>query len=213
MIDTILWDNDGILVDTEGTYFQATREVMADLGHDLTREEYVEFFLLQGIGAWHLLSIDPVQVRKWRDIRNVRYAELLNEGVTVIDGVRETLDALAGRYRMGVCTSSRLDHFEIIHRHTGLLDYFEFAVTSDDVAVTKPEPDLYLKGMERAGKSPGQCVAVEDSERGLIAARAAGMACYVIPTDWTSSSDFSRANGVLESARELVKVLGAEQTG
>ena len=209
MVDTILWDNDGILVDTEGTYYRATKEVMADLGYDLKPEEYVEHFLLQGNGAWHLLSDDPAQVRTWRDIRNERYGELLSEGVMVIDGVREALDALAGRYRMAVCTSSRRDHFDIIHQETGLLDYFDFVLTSDDVAVTKPEPDLYLLGLEKAVRAPEQCVVVEDSERGLRAAHAAGIECYIIPTDWTAASDFGLAAGVLDSARELVKVLGA----
>lgn len=210
MIDTILWDNDGILVDTEGTYYQATREVMGDLGYDLTPEVYVEYFLLQGNGAWHLLSDDPVQMRAWRDIRNGRFSELLSGGVVVIDGVGDVLEALSGRFQMGVCTASRRDHFEIIHRETGLLRYFDFVVTAEDVQETKPAPDLYLLGLDRAERSANECVVVEDSARGLLAAHAAGVPCYVIPTDWTASSDFGLAAGVLDSAGELVKVLGAE---
>lgn len=207
MIDTILWDNDGVLVDTEKLYFEATREIMVDAGYSLSPEEYIEYFLLQGNGSWHLLDIDDSEVARLRHLRNNRYSELLREGVQVYDGVVETLQSLHGKYSMGVVTSSRRDHFDIIHSHTDLLQYFDFILTSDDVSMTKPDPELYLKGMELAKRSPEHCIVVEDSARGLLAAHAATIPCYVIPTEWTSSSDLSLAAGVLDSVKDLVGLL------
>ncbi len=207
MIDTILWDNDGVLVDTEKLYFEATREIMVGAGYDLSPEDYIEYFLLQGNGSWHLLDIDDHEVKRLRQLRNARYSELLREGVRVYDGVVETLKTLHGHLTMGVVTSSRRDHFDIIHRQTDLLPFFDFVLTSDDVRMTKPDPELYLKGMELAKCSPDTCIVVEDSARGLLAAYAAEIPCYVIPTEWTASSDLSLAAGVLNSLSDLPKLL------
>ena len=206
-MDTILWDNDGVLVDTEKLYFQATYDIMAGVGYELSRDEYVEYFLLQGIGSWHLLGIDDTEAKRLRTLRNERYSELLHDGVQVYDGVHETLEALQGKFQMGIVTSSRRDHFEIIHSQTELLPYFDFVLTSDEVPKTKPAPDLYLKGMEQAKRLPEHCIVVEDSARGLLAAHTAGIPCYVIPTDWTESSDLSLATRVLDSVRDLAELL------
>jgi len=211
LIDTIFWDNDGVLVDTEDLYFRATQEAMRKVGFDLTKQLYVEYFLLQGTGAWHLVDLSKAEIETLRQGRNERYGELLHAEARTIDGIQETLDALKPDYQMGVVTSSRPDHFEIIHKSTGLLPYFDFIITSADVAENKPSPAPYLKALELAGRAPGDCVVIEDSERGLRAAHAAGIPCYVIPTETTRASDFSLAAGVLESARELPERLGRNE--
>lgn len=210
MKDTILWDNDGVLVDTEKLYYQATREVMGAEGYELNRDEYVEYFLLQGNGAWHLMGLDDEQIAALRRVRNDRYSELLSEGVTVIDGVRRALESLSDHYKMGIVTSSRRDHFDIIHTDTGLLDYFEFVVTSEDASETKPSPAPYLKGLEMAERHAEQCMVVEDSARGLLAASRAGIDCCVIPTSWTGGSDFNLATHNLASADDLIPILMTE---
>jgi HAD superfamily hydrolase (TIGR01509 family) len=211
MIDTIFWDNDGILVETEGLYYQATQEIMQSAGHSLTPEEYIEFFLIQNAGAWHLLDIDEKTIAELRRQRNDRYSELLGEGVAVIEGIPEALEALSHDYTMAVVSSSRRDHFEIIHEHTGLLHHFDFVLTSDEVPETKPSPAPYLKALEISGKSAENCVVIEDSARGLRAAVAAGIACVVIPTEWTGGSDFDSATGILDSSVELTHFMQARR--
>lgn len=209
-VTTILWDNDGVLVDTEGLYYQATREILADCGVDLTPYAYRRYHLTENRGSWHLAAMRGVPLEVIRDgrmRRNRRYAELLRERPLLIDGVRETFHALHDRYTMGIVTSSDADHFEIIHETTGLLDYISFTVTSADVKETKPSPEPYLRGLERAGARPDQAIVVEDSRRGLLAAQAAGIPCYVIPTDWTRTSDFTEAAGVLGSVQELPAIV------
>lgn len=207
MIDTIFWDNDGVLVDTEGLYFRATQEAMWAVDFELTQGDYVEYFLLQGTGVWHLVDLSEEEIEVLRQGRNERYGELLRAEARMIDGIQETLEALHENYRMGVVTSSRPDHFEIIHESTGLLHYFDFIVTSADVTETKPSPAPYLKALELAKRTPAECVVIEDSERGLRAAHAAGIPCYVIPTEWTRDSDFSLAAGVLGSSKDLPEIL------
>ena len=109
---------------------------------------------------------------------------------------------------MGIVTSSRRDHFHTIHRRTGLLEFFDFVLTSDDYAESKPAPDPYLAGIARTGYAPAECLAVEDAPRGLAAARAAGIDCWVIPTDLSRPADFSAATRILNNVQEIPALLG-----
>ncbi|HMC94990.1 MAG TPA: HAD family phosphatase, partial [Polyangia bacterium] len=83
MWDAILFDNDGVLVDTEGLYFRANREVLAGVGVDLDEAAYVELFLREGLGAWHLAEArghSPASIEALRAARDRRYFELVDEG-------------------------------------------------------------------------------------------------------------------------------------
>jgi len=210
VVDAIFWDNDGVLVDTEHLYFEATRQVLATVEIPLTDDDYRELFLVQGRGAWHLAEargLPPSQVEALRQHRNALYARLIAEGPRVLPGVREVVARLHGHYRMGVVTSSRRDHFEIIHRQTGLLEYFDFVVTADDCARTKPCPDPYLRALEVSGMSRDSCLAVEDSERGLEAATAAGIRCAIVPSRLTGAQAFRGAVARLDSVGDVPPLL------
>jgi HAD superfamily hydrolase (TIGR01509 family) len=210
MIEAILWDNDGVLVNTERLYLRATQEILAKVGVDLTRDMYIEFFLKQGRGAWHLAEekgVPAAEVSRLREERNKLYTEFLHDGPLVIDGAEETLAQLHGRFTMGIVTSSRRDHFETIHQKTSLLQYVDFVLTGDDYVRFKPDPEPYLMGVEKTGLGKEACLVIEDSGRGLIAARRAGLACWVIPTDLTRDSDFSAADSVLTDITEVASQL------
>jgi HAD superfamily hydrolase (TIGR01509 family) len=210
MIRALFWDNDGVLVDTERLYYLATRDTLATVGIPLSREQYVAHFLVEGKGAWHLAAEaghSPEEVARLRRERNDRYGDMLSREPLLIDGVRETLEALHGSYAMAIVTSSRRDHFLTIHARTGLLEYFQFALTENDYPRTKPEPDSYLLAIERSGFPREECLAIEDSARGLIAARGAGLSCAVIPSDFTRGSDFSGAWKVLDRVTDLIGAL------
>ena len=206
----IFWDNDGVLVDTEHLYFQATQDVLASVGIPLNRDDYVELFLVQGRGAWHVAEqrgIDPGDIERLRNERNALYSDLLAQAPRVIPGVTQVLDALHGKYVMGIVTSSRKDHFDVIHRATDLLKYFDFVLTASDFTRVKPDPEPYLRAVERSGVGAQACVAIEDSARGLEAARGAGIGCIVVPTALTQGSDFSGADRILGSIAEILDVL------
>lgn len=210
MVDAIFWDNDGVLVDTEHLYFEATRDVLDTVGIPLTVDDYRELFLVQGRGAWHLAEargIPPPEVEALRQRRNARYAELISRGPRLLPHVVDVVSALHGRYRMGVVTSSRRDHFGIIHRATGLLEYFDFVVTADDCPRTKPCPDPYVRAIEMSGVDRAACLAVEDSRRGLEAATAAGLRCVIVPSRLTGPQAFAGALRILESVRDLPELL------
>jgi HAD superfamily hydrolase (TIGR01509 family) len=206
LIKAIFWDNDGILVDTERLYFLATQRALASADIPFSREQYVEFFLVQGKGAFHLAAergMSPERIIQLRSERDAIFSELLARESLVIDGVRGVLESLHGRYQMGIVTSSERMHFDLIHRGTNLLRYFQFVLLSGDYKRSKPHPDPYLMAVERAGVQPHECLVIEDSARGLAAARSAGLRCVVVPSELTRGSDFTGAHRVLESLAEL----------
>ena len=210
MITAVFWDNDGVLVDTERLYFQATQEVMAGAGIPLSEADYLELFLRQDRGAWHLLAergTSPEEIVRLRQARNDRYSELLRAEASAIDGAADTLRELHGKYLMGVVTSSRQDHFDLIHERCDLLKYFDFVLTAADFPRVKPNPDPYLMAIHRSRRPPGECVAIEDSERGLQSATAAGIRCIVIPTPMTRGCPFSGACRVIDRIDQIPGIL------
>lgn len=210
MIKAIFWDNDGVLVDTERLYFAATKQIMATVGITLTKELFIEFILVQSKGAWHLAAekgISPEKIETLRAERDALYSSLLNQEHVVNEGVEDVLKSLYGRYRMGIVTSSRKIHFDLIHRSSGLLKYFDFVLTGEDYVKYKPEPDPYLLAVEKSSCRKDECLAIEDSERGLRSAKSAGIQCIVIPNELTKGGDFSRADKVLGNVRGLIDIM------
>jgi HAD superfamily hydrolase (TIGR01509 family) len=211
MTKTIFWDNDGVLVDTERFYFLATQRVLASVGIELTRQQYIEYFLVQGKGAWHLASeqgMSAETIEQLRRQRNALYESLLSEEEQLlIDGVTGVLEILHKRYLMGIVTSSHPDHFATIHRRTGILPYFQFVLTMGDYTHSKPHPEPYLRAVDRSGCRKEECLVIEDSERGLIAATEAGIRCILVPGEFTRGSTFAGAYRVLESLPELLAEL------
>lgn len=210
MVKAILWDNDGILVDTEHLYFLATKLVFEKIGLTLSEENYIDLFLIKSKGAWHLLEelgYKPEEIAQFRNERNAAYSSFLSDGIIPIEGVEEVLGNLHGKYAMGVVTSSRKEHFHIIHNSTGLLKYFDFVIAKGDYRNSKPDPEPYEVAVKRTGFQAHECIAVEDSQRGLAAASAAGVRCVVIPNALTKNCDFTGASKVLNNIREIIPLL------
>ena len=120
-----------------------------------------------------------------------------------IEGVLETLDVLAGEYRMGIITTSKPADFALIHEKRSILDYMEFHLTREDYEQAKPHPEPYLKGLERFGAAAAETVVIEDSARGLMSAVAAGIDCIVVANEFTATHDLSKATARVATFREL----------
>lgn len=205
MVKGIFWDNDGVLVDTEPLYFHATAEVLAGLGVELTRQQFIEISLQAGGSLFSLApaALSATELETARRTRNERYAELLQLETKIVPGAEETLAALHGRVSMAIVTSSRPEHFALIHRDSGLLKYFDFVLTREQYVHSKPHPEPYLAALCRSGFQPEECRVIEDSERGLRAAHGAGLRCLAIPGELNRTGNFSLAEGILNSIREV----------
>jgi HAD superfamily hydrolase (TIGR01509 family) len=205
----ILWDNDGVLVDTEPWYFEASREALRGLGVEIGEAEYVEVSLNQGASVFDVAAargVSAERIEAARAARNMHYSALLAR-TELIPGVRETLESLYGRLPMAVVTSSRPEHFALQHGRTGSLRFFEFVLTGADCTRHKPDPEPYLLAAERLCLEPAECLVVEDTERGLVAATRAGMRCAVVPRGLSARGDFSSALRVLERIEQVPELV------
>ncbi len=201
----ILFDNDGVLVDTENWFYLANRRVLASLGVDLPRDRYVAN-MANGIPAWEVAresGVPESEIARVRELRNRYYQEYLATEDIEIEGVLPTLAELAGKYRMGIVTTSKPSDFALIHEGRSILDFMDFHLAKGDYERSKPHPDPYLRGLKRFGASADEAVVVEDSARGLKSAIAAGIDCIVVANDFTAAHDFSGAAARVDAFTEL----------
>jgi HAD superfamily hydrolase (TIGR01509 family) len=205
----ILWDHDGVLVDTERWYFVATRDVLEGVGVELSQETYLEY-MARGQPCWDLCrarGMSDDEISRYRGLRNSIYQEHLRTQSIEVDGVTDVLSTLSRSFEMAVVTTARREDFELIHRSRDLLGFFRFVLTVEDYRRPKPQPDPYLAGLERFGARPDQAIAIEDSARGLRSTLEAGLDCIVVRTPFTASQDFSGAWRVVDSIRQVPEIL------
>lgn len=208
--EAIFFDMDGLLVNTEPLDFKGTKEVFASVNVNLTREWYIHEHLGKGRSVSELLrenGIAEERIAELREVRHKQYWEYLEAEAAAIDGVPETLRKLHGRLLLAIVTGSNRKSIDIVMRKTGLRDFFDFVVTYEDTEHHKPYPDPYLKALSLSQKPTEKCLVLEDSGNGTQAAKAAGLTCFAIPDEMTKGHDFSIADKVLGSIRELPGLL------
>lgn len=176
----VLFDLDGTLVDSEPTYFEAGRRLLAQYGvTDFTWERHARFI---GIGTRETLEIlareyglnAPVEELLAR--KNRLYLELARAGTAVFPQMRELVGRLAaGGHPMAVASGSSRAAIEAVLAGTGLDALLSTVVSAEEVPRGKPEPDVFLAAARRLRVEPAACVVVEDAAPGVVAARRAGM--------------------------------------
>ena len=206
----VLWDNDGVLVDTEGGYFEATRRALAECGVELDRAEY-HALRAAGGSAWELpqvLRLGAATINRHRAMRDTYYQQFIQGAPREIPGVRAVLADLATKYRMAIVTTSLRRNFELLHADGALTRHMEFVLTREDFATEKPAPDGYLAALERLGAEPDETVVVEDSAQGLGSARAAGIRCVIVRNGFFGDAHkFDGAAAILDSIEHLPATL------
>ena len=149
----ILFDHDGVLVDTEFWYYKAGERALADIGFTLDKDQYLRG-MNQGLGAWgqaRAAGIDEQTIGRQRAVRNDYYQEYLRAEAIEIEGVVETLAELSKYVRMAIVTTSKRVDFEIIHEKRQIKQFMEFVLVREDYKLAKPHPEPYLAGLKRFG--------------------------------------------------------------
>lgn len=204
----VLFDFDGILVDTEWAIYQAWLRTFQRHGHDLPLSLYTRC-IGSDFDAWspkvHLedltkLGFDWVELDAERQVE-IR-AELEEEGA--IDGVLELLGAIKRRgIPQAVVSSSSHGWVDGWLEKLGLREFFNDVICKGDAPRIKPAPDLYLTAAARLGVEPGDCLVIEDSHNGLLAAHSARMRTWIVPNRVTAGLDFSLAEKVFGNFQKL----------
>ncbi|MCW2765232.1 MAG: family hydrolase [Nocardioides sp.] len=205
----ILFDHDGVLVDTELWYFKAGERALADIGLAVNKDQYL-LDMSQGLGTWaqaRAAGVDERTINRQREVRNAYYQESLRTEAIEIDGVVEVLAELSQYVRMAIVTTAKRADFQLIHQERQITPYMDFVLVRDDYTLAKPHPEPYLTGLKRFGAAKEETLVVEDSSRGLSSAVAAGIDCAIVYNDFTGSHDFSRARYQIEALAELKEIV------
>jgi HAD superfamily hydrolase (TIGR01509 family) len=205
----ILFDHDGVLVDTEFWYYKAGERALADVGLTLDEDQYLRDMTL-GLGTWaqaRAAGIDEDTISRQRKVRDAYYQEYLRTQAIEIDGVVEALAELSEFARMAIVTTAKRADFELIHEHRQIRQFMDFVLVREDYEHAKPHPEPYLTGLTRFGAVREEALVVEDSSRGLQSAVAAGIDCAVVYNEFTKTQDFSQATYRISSLAELKGIL------
>ena len=209
MIQALIFDFDGLILDTETPEYQSWQEVYSTYGCHLPLERWVTAVgstLAQHFDPYAFLaeqSGQPIDADAIRPARRQRHLALI-DAQPVLPGVLDYIAAARDLgIKVGLASSSSYDWVGGHLARLGLLDLFETIKTADDVENVKPDPALYLAAATALGVDPRRALALEDSAHGLNAAKAAGMYCVVVPNAVTTHLAFAGADRRLNSLADV----------
>lgn len=182
---------------------------LRELGITLNKDEYLQD-MANGVSAWQravAAGRSTAEIAKNKTLRDRQYQKLLQNRNLEIKGVETILEQLSEHYSMAIVTTSKRQDFELIHRETNICAHMSFILTKGDYPRSKPHPDPYLTATARFGVPKEEIVIIEDSERGLKSAIAAGIDCIVVKNDFVVGQNLSAANHQIESLAMLPALL------
>jgi HAD superfamily hydrolase (TIGR01509 family) len=184
MIEAVVFDLDGVLIDSEPVWEEVRRSVVASHGGQW-KPDTQDRLMGMSTGEWARylsedlgVALSPDQVAS---VVIARMADRYTDHLPLMPGAVEAVRALAGRWPLGLATSSPESLIETVLDAAGLRTSFGVAMSTEQVPRGKPAPDIYLAVTERLGHDPRRCAAVEDSSNGLRSAAAAGCQVIAVP--------------------------------
>lgn len=204
MIKALIFDFDGLILDTESSLFESWQEIFREHGLAIPLDDWAKMLGQSSDPpeAYRFLEtkLDKVVDRlALRERRTHRELAMLQDQPT-LPGVRELINEAKERdFALAVASSSEHDWVDTHLKRLDLMGYFDVVICSDDVSLTKPAPDLYIRALHDLGISSKHAIALEDSEHGVNAARAAGLVCIAVPNAITKTASFDQAQVVLNS--------------
>ncbi len=214
-MQAIIFDMDGVIVDSEPTHVRIETSIFRDLGISLTEAEHREFQGVTSHEIWHTLmqrygldlNADTLAAKQ----RAIFLERLAADEVPLVPGVSDIIRDLATHgSTLAVASSSVRAVVESVLSHAKVAHLFSAIACGDEVAQSKPAPDVFLLAAARLGVSPAECVVIEDSENGVAAAKAAGMHCVGFRNPSSGNPELAAADARVAGAKELSDYLSAQ---
>jgi HAD superfamily hydrolase (TIGR01509 family) len=203
--DAVIFDMDGVLVDGEPLHFEAVNTLLAEEGRSVSLEQYKPYMGTKA--GWRELIHDFGLAGNY-DHYSKRYMPLMVQQYLTrseaLPGAIPLVRQLAKHsIPLVVCSSSVLPWVEAALKRIELHDAFQHVVTGSDVEHGKPAPDIYLVAADRVGVPPSRCLAIEDAPAGIQSAKAAGMTCWAVRTEYTRCMTLPPCDRELDTLLEL----------
>jgi len=208
MIRALIFDMDGVIIDSEPIQCEIAAEVLRSFGAEPDINEMYEFIGVTNQVMWPVLKerhkLDVTVEELLERHQEYKKRRFFQEKLEPIDGIEDLIrDASCRGLKIALATSSPKYFARHILTSTGLMPYFDAMVTADDITRSKPDPEIYLKAAEILGIDTGSCVAIEDAEHGIHAAKRAGMKVIAFANPHSGKQDTSRADFVVSSIRDI----------
>ncbi len=208
MIEAVIFDLDGVLLDSEQVWDEAREQLAKERGgrwHGNAQRDMMGMSSLEWSRYMHdVIGLPEPPEEISREVVE-RMAKLYREHLPVIPGAREAVERLAARWPLGLASSSNRELIDLALELLGVQQLFKATVSSEEVARGKPAPDVYLEAARRLGVAPIHAAAIEDSENGIRAAKAAEMRVIAIPNQHFPPAEdaLAQADVRLRSLEEL----------
>lgn len=209
MLNAIIWDMDGVLVDTEPLHREAYYAMFEEVGVAMTDELYESF---TGRATYTICRIitEHFDLEETPDtlvnIKRRHFKELFDTSpsLQLIDGVLERIQDFHQNGLVQVCASSAsMDNINRIFKRFDLNQYFRAKFSGADLKASKPHPEIFLKAAEATGHSKETCIVIEDSTAGIKAAHNAGIYCVAFQSEHSMNQDYALANTVIQDFKEI----------
>jgi HAD superfamily hydrolase (TIGR01509 family) len=214
----IIFDCDGVLVDSEPVHFSAFKKTLGNVGQELSEELYKERYLaMDDRGLFTRFYQDQGKMLSTEELQNLIsnkgavFQELIqSEGILTYPAVPEFVMAVSQRYPIAIASGARRHELETVLESAGIRTYFETIISADDVERGKPDPESFQKAVESLNVSgkrntpirPEECAVIEDSREGVASAHAAGMKCIAVATSYPTF-ELSHADLVVPALASL----------
>ena len=206
----IIFDMDGVLIDSEPLHARAWEALFADLGrahdHGMVFRDYIgvaDTVFLRDFLAKHPRTEPPAELHS-RKLQHLY--RLIRHHRPIYQELHELVPALAQHYRLAVASSSNQEVIDVVLDVAGLTQYFPVTVGGEAVRKHKPDPEVYLTATRKLGLPPGQCCAIEDSPTGIAAAKAAGLTVIGITTGQTPAQ-LRQADHIAQTFADVRRLL------
>ncbi|AEF16185.1 HAD-superfamily hydrolase, subfamily IA, variant 3 [Thermoanaerobacterium xylanolyticum LX-11] len=210
MFEAVIFDMDGVLIDSETLHIQLEEDIFKEIGANISFEEHISFVGTTSHYMWEYVKNKcnvPFTVEELVEMDRKRYFDYISkhdDAVKPIVGVDELVKELHKRnMRLAVASSSPIDVIEIVVKRLKLENYFDELVSGDFVKRSKPYPDIFLYAAEKLNVAPERCIVIEDSNKGVLAAKSAGMKVVGFINPNSGNQDISMADMEIRSFSEL----------
>jgi HAD superfamily hydrolase (TIGR01509 family) len=215
MIRAIIFDMDGLMVDTEPLYWEVARTLARGHGTEVKDDTLRRMMGRSRLDSMRIFAADcgitgilpeDLLVERERMMLD-RYAA----GVEPMPGLRAILERFHGRLKLAVATSSPRKFTDVLLPALGVARYFDVIQTGDEIVRGKPDPEIYLRAMSQLALEPGACIVLEDSRAGALSGHHAGACVIAVPSELTAGEDFSfadaRVSNLSEAAEQIEQMV------
>lgn len=208
MITTIIFDMDGVIIDSEPVHQRLEFEMYEELGLNISEDEHKEYVGTSSSDMWekikrrHHINLHPEELLLYG--RKKYWLALDNNQVPLVEGAIELINFFHdNKYNIHVASSATRPTVDKVLEHFNIGHFFNYRIGGNEVEKSKPEPEIFLKSAEQSSSKPEKCLVIEDSANGVMAAKSAGMCCIGYVNPGTGVQDLSKADLVVKNLGEI----------